>query len=98
MDEERVATMPSVAVRQDRRWVSAAVVAIAMVAVLLAGYLTWVSLREAGEPAGCGAGSGCAAVLASQWSRWFDAPVGAPALAVYLAIVVAGVLARRSTS
>src|SRR5687768_17492254 len=73
----------------QRRRTPAVIAGLAAVAVLLAAYLTWVSVRQAGTPAGCGADSGCARVLASRWSRWFDVPVGAPAAAVYLGILVA---------
>lgn len=76
----------------------AGIAIVACAAVLIAGYLTWISLREAAAPVGCGPGSGCERVLASAWSRWFNLPVGAPAAAVYLAIAVAALLARQSAS
>lgn len=68
--------------------------AVAALAVMIAAYLTWVSASEAAAPAGCGPASGCAQVLASRWSRWFDVPVGAPAAGVYVAILVAAWFAR----
>src|SRR5262245_11911139 len=52
-------------------------------------YLLVVSLRSAGLPAGCGAGSGCAAVLSSKWAGTFGIPVSGPAALGYLAAFVA---------
>src|SRR5436190_22034813 len=58
-----------------------------MVAAAAAGvslYLLIVSLLKAGMPAGCGAGSGCAAVLTSRWAGAFGIPVSGLALLAYL--------------
>ncbi len=41
---------------------------------------------------GCGAGSGCDAVMASRWARWGPLPVALPALAAYLAAMLASLL------
>ncbi len=91
-------TAPDLPPVRQRDWLAPVLMAVAAAAVLIAGYLTWVSVREAAAPAGCGADSGCARVLASRWSRWFNVPVGAPATALYLAICVAAGLAWRSES
>ncbi|MEM9790055.1 MAG: vitamin K epoxide reductase family protein [Planctomycetota bacterium] len=58
----------------------------------VSAYLTIVSLREGVMPAGCGAGSGCAQVLTSKWSKALGVvPVSALALGAYVALI-AGVV------
>ncbi len=42
---------------------------------------------------GCGAGSGCGAVMASRWARWGPLPAALPALAAYLTALLASLLA-----
>ncbi|HTN77584.1 MAG TPA: vitamin K epoxide reductase family protein [Pirellulaceae bacterium] len=59
--------------------------AIALIAVVLSGYLTWLALT--GETAaGCGQGGtlDCAHVLRTRWSKWLDLPVALPALSLWL--------------
>lgn len=63
--------------------------ALALAAAGVAVYLLVVALREGKLPIGCGAGSGCAEVLTSQWSRIGSVPVSAPALALYLGLFAA---------
>lgn len=89
--------LPAQAFSPGRR-MPAAIAVVAAVAVGVAAYLAWVSIREAATPAGCGPGSGCAAVLASKWSRWFDVPVGVPAAALYLGIFLAALVASRPSA
>src|SRR5687768_762544 len=62
---------------------------LALAAAGVAGYLLFVSWTEGGLPVGCGEGSGCKAVLTSQWSRVGPVPVSAPALLLYLGLFVA---------
>jgi len=62
-----------------------------------AGYLAWESYHH-GSVAGCGAGSGCSAVLQSRWAYWLGLPVSLPALLAYLALFVSTVLMRKNTS
>jgi uncharacterized membrane protein/protein-disulfide isomerase len=62
---------------------------LALAACGVTGYLLWVSLAARGLPAGCGSGSGCEEVLASRWSAVFGVPVSAPAISVYLGVLVA---------
>lgn len=81
-----------------RRRMPAAIAVVAAVAAGVAAYLAWVSIREAATPAGCGPGSGCAAVLASKWSRWFDVPVGVPAAGLYLGVFLAAFVAWRASA
>lgn len=69
--------------------------ALLFVAACGAGYLAWVSLRN-GPVAGCGVGSGCNAVLQSRWAYWFNLPVSVPAVLVYLALIAATFLLRKS--
>lgn len=89
--------LPAQAFSPGRR-MPAAIAAVATLAVGVAAYLAWVSIREAATPAGCGPGSGCAAVLASKWSRWFDVPVGVPAAGLYLGIFLAALAAWRASA
>lgn len=56
---------------------------------LLAAALVALALRDGAGVTGCGAGSGCAEVLASRWSRVFGIPVAIPAAALYAALLVA---------
>lgn len=64
------------------------VVACAVSAAAIAGYLAVVSFQSRGTPWGCGAGSGCEEVLRSRWSALFGLPVGLPAAVAYLALAV----------
>ncbi|MEM6334550.1 MAG: vitamin K epoxide reductase family protein, partial [Planctomycetota bacterium] len=57
---------------------------LAVVAMGVSGYVTWASMRAGALPAGCGPGSGCAAVLASEWSRVMGVPVGVLAIWAYV--------------
>ncbi len=68
--------------------------ALAAAALLLSGYLTYASLAADG-PVGCGAGSGCGEVLGSKWAKVFGVPVGLPAVAAYVALLVAMPMTRR---
>lgn len=62
---------------------------LAVTGLLVSGYLLVVSLGQQRLPVGCGAGSGCASVLASRWSSVLGIPVGGAAVAVYLAVLAA---------
>src|SRR5260221_14735594 len=63
--------------------------ALAVAALGVSGYLLSVSLDQQRLPVGCGAGSGCAAVLASRWSSLLGIPVSAAAALVYLGVFIA---------
>ncbi|MEM7625042.1 MAG: DUF4159 domain-containing protein [Planctomycetota bacterium] len=81
--------------RRGARWWAA--VALALIALALAGYLTAVSLSEKG-PAGCGGASGedaagCAAVFGTKWSGVAGVPVAALAAGMYVAVLA--ILLRR---
>jgi uncharacterized membrane protein len=56
-----------------------------VIAMAAAGHLAWVSIHD-GPAAGCGAGSGCNAVLQSRWAYWLGVPVSVPALLVYVSL------------
>src|SRR5262252_3480080 len=60
--------------------------ALTIAALGVSGYLLVVSLDQQRLPVGCGAGSGCAAVLASRWSSIFGIPVSYLAAVVYLGV------------
>jgi uncharacterized membrane protein/protein-disulfide isomerase len=61
---------------------------LAISACAVAVYLLQISLANEALPAGCGAGSGCDAVLNSRWSKVFGVPVSGPAVLVYLSVLV----------
>ncbi|MEX0653604.1 MAG: vitamin K epoxide reductase family protein [Phycisphaeraceae bacterium] len=65
--------------------------AMAVIGLGLTGYLAMISFVGGVEPVGCGATSGCAGVLGSQWSRVLGVPVGLPAMGVYL-VMLAGLV------
>jgi uncharacterized membrane protein/protein-disulfide isomerase len=64
----------------------------ALIGLLLAAYLTAVSLTQRGLPLGCGQGSGCDEVLRSRWSGVAGLPVSAVAIAAYAAALVCALL------
>jgi uncharacterized membrane protein len=66
---------------------------LGLAAAAIDGYLLVHALRESGRPLGCGAGSGCDAVLQSRWSRIGPVPVVLPSLATHLTLVVAALAA-----
>jgi uncharacterized membrane protein/protein-disulfide isomerase len=70
----------------------------ALLAAAVAAYLLVVSLSQKGLPIGCGQGEGCDQVLRSRWSSLFGAPVGALALAAYLAAFAATFFVNTSRS
>ena len=81
----------------QRPWVPWAIRGLAALAVALSAYLAVVSATERAAPAGCGPGSGCAAVLTSRWGQWFGLSVAWPALMIYGAILVASFLIGPAT-
>lgn len=64
-------------------------------ALLISGYLSFVSLVLGVAPAGCGAGSGCGQVLASHYATIMGLPVSIPALGVYVPAIVLLLLVKR---
>ena len=61
-----------------------------MVALCGSAYLTYVTLTEGGQAAGCSAESSCDEVLNSKWSKWLGVvPVSALAMMMY-ALMLAG--------
>ncbi len=70
----------------------AAMIVLAVLGLLISGYLTAASLFTDKGPIGCGDDSGCAAVLASKWSAVFGVPVSAAATLTYLVLLGALVL------
>ena len=63
-------------------------VVLSITALVISGYLTFQSLVTGSQPLGCGAGSGCAEVLASKWARWLGLPVSGLATLVYLVTAI----------
>ena len=74
-------------------------VLLATVALVVSGYLTVTALIAGVTPAGCGAGSGCAEVMSTKWSRWLQLPVSGLAALLYVVILAALALtgSRRTT-
>jgi uncharacterized membrane protein len=58
------------------------------VAIVVDGYLAWVSLGS-GTVAGCGPNSSCHFVLNSRWGYWFGVPISVPALGFYASALAA---------
>lgn len=54
-----------------------------ILALVVSGYLFWVSLGTDADPYGCGSGSGCDEVLGSRWSSWIGIPVSRVGAVVY---------------
>ena len=68
-------------------------------AVGLAAWLLFYTLTE--KPmAGCAPGSACDRVMGSAWAYWFNVPVSAPALAIYISLLICSIAiaSRRATS
>ncbi|HUS35723.1 MAG TPA: vitamin K epoxide reductase family protein [Verrucomicrobiae bacterium] len=59
-------------------------------AIATAAWLLFYTLTQ--KPmAGCGPGSPCDRVMGSSWAYWLDVPVSAPALAVYIALLICSI-------
>ena len=56
---------------------------LAVVALVIASYLTYASVSAGASPVGCGAELNCGKLLASKWSKFSDMPVSAMAVVVY---------------
>jgi len=69
-------------------------VGVALIGVLLSGFLLFESLTTTSLP-GCGGGSACEEVLSSAWSLWLGVPVALPALAVWVVALIAAVTQQR---
>lgn len=78
------------------RWPVTSVLAMCIsVAIGTSSYLLWTHVTSS-PIAGCGSGGGwidCEGVAVSRWSVWFGVPVSLLALAIYLAMAVALVVA-----
>jgi uncharacterized membrane protein len=87
---------PQSAVLSTPAWLKCARMLLA-IAMLAAGYLAWVAIHN-GPAAGCGAGSGCNAVLQSRWAYWLGVPVSVPAFLVYVALFGSTLLLQKRSS
>lgn len=78
---------------QKLTWV---VVALAVVGLLISGYLTWTTWSSEGV-AGCSTGGAvdCEQVLKSHWSKWLGIPVSLLGLATYVGILVSSLMLTR---
>lgn len=61
--------------------------ALALAGLGMSVFLLISSLSESGRPVGCGAGSGCGAVLGSRWSSVLGMPVSLLAAGAYAALL-----------
>jgi uncharacterized membrane protein len=80
---------------RERRFGLWALRVVSFAALGVSAYLLSVSLDQQRLPVGCGAGSGCAEVLASRWSSILGIPVSYAAAVIYLAVLVASFFAGR---
>jgi uncharacterized membrane protein len=87
---------PASAAARTPAWLNWARV-LMLIAASGAGYLAWVAIHH-GSAAGCGAASGCSAVLQSRWAYWLNLPVSAPAVLVYLALFGSTILLQKNTA
>lgn len=71
--------------RASRLWI----ILPAAGASVVSAYLLYTAWLTAGEPIGCGAGSGCSEVLSSRWSQLFGMPVSLPATVLYVGVCLA---------
>lgn len=67
--------------------------ALSLLGVALAGYLSWTSL-SGGSVQGCSAGSGCDVVLSSRWATLLGMPTAFWGLLTYLALAATAFIAR----
>jgi uncharacterized membrane protein/protein-disulfide isomerase len=72
---------------------------LALVAVILSGYLAWSSWQES-KLLGCGGegGANCEEVISTRWGKWFGVPVGAGGVLVYGAIFLLSLSMRKQAS
>ena len=70
------------------------IVGSAVLGLILAAYLSAVSLTQRGVPLGCGEGSGCDEVFRSRWSSVAGLPVGIVASAAYAGVLACAGLIR----
>ena len=69
------------------------VIVLAMLGVLVTGYLTW-SAWTSNTPALCSAGSSCDVIQQSQWSTLFDLPLSLWGFGLYALIAVVGLYGK----
>jgi uncharacterized membrane protein len=70
---------------------------VCLVALLLAGYLTWQKLTgRINDLAGCGGSGGCGEILGGRWANWLRVPISVWAIAVYLPLLTLGILGLTS--
>lgn len=75
------------------------IVLLALVALILSGYLAWSSWQES-KLLGCGGegGANCEEVISTRWGKWFGIPVGAGGVLVYGAIFLLSLSMRKQAS
>ena len=72
---------------------------LALAALLVATYLTFISVTDEARPAGCGPESACAEVLSSHWSKWMKViPVSSLAIVLYAVVLAATVFLEPKSS
>ena len=70
-------------------WVLWLVRGLALIAISLASYLTWVTLVGGSVPGCSVSGFDCDFVLTSEWSKWFNLPISLGGVLVYGGIFLA---------
>lgn len=77
----------------------AIILVLALIALVLSGYLAWSSWQQS-KLLGCGGegGANCEEVIATRWGKWFGIPVGAGGVLVYCAILFVSQSMRKQAS
>jgi uncharacterized membrane protein len=72
---------------------------LALMALLLSGYLAWTSWQQS-KLLGCGGegGANCEEVISTRWGKWFGIPIGAGGVIVYGAIFFVSFSMRKQAS
>ncbi|MGE0864944.1 MAG: vitamin K epoxide reductase family protein [Vicinamibacterales bacterium] len=79
--------------RQGPNW---PLLALSLLGIVLAGYLSWTAVTSAAVQ-GCAQGGGCDAVLSSRWATLLGVPTAVWGLLTYLALAGAAFIRRADT-
>ena len=82
--------------RSLRRSPNWPLLALSLVGVALAGYLSWTAVTATAVQ-GCAQGGGCDAVLSSRWATLLGVPTAVWGLVTYLALAATAFIARAET-
>ena len=91
--KEAAAFVPGVTFRQAPNW---PLLALSLVGMALAGYLSWTALTATAVQ-GCAEGGGCDAVLSSRWATLLGVPTAVWGVLTYLALAGTAFIRRAET-